>query len=235
MLQIESLWVAYNGAVALRGVSLTVEAGEIVVVIGANGAGKTTLFRAISGTVAPRSGRIVYDGQDLLKMPAWKRAFLGIAHVPQGRMVFPSLTVLENLQVAAYMPGARATFRSNLDLVFSLFPVLAERKSQLAGTLSGGEQQMLALGRGLMASPRMLMLDEPSLGLAPAVADLIFEKIVEIHRLTGLTILLVEQKALEAISICQRGYVLENGQVAVSGDRESLLANPRVQAAYLGL
>ncbi len=235
MLQVESLWVAYNGAVALRGVSLTVEAGEIVAVIGANGAGKTTLFRAISGTVVPRSGRIVYDGQDLLRMPAWKRVFLGIAHVPQWRMVFPSLTVLENLQVAAYTPRARAAFRGNLELVLSLFPVLAERKSQLAGTLSGGEQQMLAIGRGLMASPRMLLLDEPSLGLAPAVGDLIFEKILEIHSLTGLTILLVEQKALEAISICRRGYVLENGEVVVSGDRESLLANPRVQAAYLGL
>lgn len=168
-------------------------------------------------------------------MPGWKRAFLGIAHVPQGRMVFPSLTVLENLQVAAYTPRARAAFRGNLELVLSLFPVLAERKSQLAGTLSGGEQQMLAIGRGLMARPRMLLLDEPSLGLAPAVGDLIFEKIVEIHSLTGLTILLVEQKALEAISICRRGYVLENGEVVVSGDRESLLANPRVQAAYLGL
>jgi len=235
MLQVRDLWVAYNGAVALKGVSLEVKRGEFVVVIGANGAGKTTLFRAISGAVVPRSGEILYNGHNLVKAPAWKRAFLGIAHVPQGRLVFQSLTVLENLQVAAYTPVAQANFKANLDLVFSLFPVLAERRKQLAGTLSGGEQQMLALGRGLMASPRLLMLDEPSLGLGPAVADLIFERVVEMRRVKDLTILLVEQKAAEAIHICDRGYVLENGQVVVEGHREALLANPTVQKAYLGL
>ncbi len=235
MLQVRDLWVAYNGAVALKGISLEVRQGEVVAVIGANGAGKTTLFRAISGTVIPRSGEILYEGQNLVKAPAWERAFLGIAHVPQGRLVFASLTVLENLQVAAYTPAARAGFKENLELVFALFPVLAERRKQLAGTLSGGEQQMLALGRGLMASPRLLMLDEPSLGLAPAIADLIFEKIVEVHRARGLTILLVEQKAAEALQVCDRGYVFENGQVVVEGNREALLANPRVQTAYLGL
>src|SRR3954447_21262639 len=198
MLKVDDLSVAYGGLHALSGVSLTVAEGQFVAIVGPNGAGKTTLFKAISGTVTPVSGRITYQGADLLAAPSWQRAHLGIAHVPEGRQVFGALTVLENLEMGAYSQSGRSEWARNIERIFALFPVLAERRHQLAGTLSGGEQQMLAIGRGIASVPRLLMLDEPSMGLAPAVADLIFDRISALHREDGLTILLVEQRVAEA-------------------------------------
>jgi branched-chain amino acid transport system ATP-binding protein len=235
VLQIASLEVAYGGLRALDGVSIDVGDGQFVAVVGPNGAGKTTLFRAISGTVRPVGGAIRYDGRDLLDVPAAERPHLGIAHVPEGRQVFPSMTVLENLEMGAYTEAGRARWRETLDLVLQLFPVLGERRSQLAGTLSGGEQQMLAIGRGLASSPKLLMLDEPSMGLAPAVADTIFEKIQQIHREHGVTVLLVEQRVAEALESCDLGYVLETGRVVMQGAHDALMADERVKKAYLGL
>ena len=234
MLAIENLTVAYGGLYALSAVSLSVEAGQFVAIVGPNGAGKTTLFKSISGVVTPLSGRITYEGADLLAVPPARRAHLGIAHVPEGRQVFPSLTVLENLEMGAQPAAGRAAWARNLERILALFPVLAERRAQLAGTLSGGEQQMLAIGRGLASSPKLLLLDEPSMGLAPSVADLIFERIGEIHRDDKLTILLVEQRVAEALESCDHGYVLETGQVVLEGPHESLLADERVKRAYLG-
>jgi branched-chain amino acid transport system ATP-binding protein len=235
VLQIASLEVAYGGLRALDGVSIEVGQGQFVAVVGPNGAGKTTLFRAISGTVRPVGGTIRYDGRDLAAVPTAERPHLGIAHVPEGRQVFPSMTVFENLEMGAYTAAGRAHWRENLDLVLQLFPVLAERRDQLAGTLSGGEQQMLAIGRGLASSPKLLMLDEPSMGLAPAVADTIFEKIQQIHREHGVTVLLVEQRVAEALESCDLGYVLETGRVAMQGAHDALMADERVKKAYLGL
>ncbi len=235
MLRIESLEVAYGGLRALDGVSIEVAQGQFVAVVGPNGAGKTTLFRAISGTVSPAGGRISYDGHDLLALPAARRAHMGIAHVPEGRQMFPSMTVFENLEMGAYTDAGRARWRETLELVFQLFPVLQERKGQLAGTLSGGEQQMLAIGRGLASAPRLLMLDEPSMGLAPAVADTIFERIQQIHREHGITVLLVEQRVAEALESCDLGYVLETGHVVMQGTHDALIADERVKKAYLGL
>ena len=234
MLRIEGLSVHYGGLRALEGVALQVGDSEFVTIVGPNGAGKTTLLKAISGTVTPQGGRIEYDGQDLLALPAHARAGLGIAHVPEGRKVFPSLTVQENLEMGGYRASARARRAETLDAVYRLFPVLRERRAQLAGTLSGGEQQMLAIGRGLMAQPALLLLDEPSLGLAPRVVDAIFESITKIRERQRLPILLVEQRVVEALELCDRGYVLEAGRLALSGDRRTLLADERVQRAYLG-
>ena len=235
MLAISGLSVAYGGLRALREVSLEVRDGEFVAIVGPNGAGKTTLFKAISGTVAAASGRIVYEGRDLLRLPAAERARLGIAHVPEGRQVFRTMTVMENLEMGALSPTARARWRDNLARILQLFPALAERRRQLAGTLSGGEQQMLAIGRGLASCPRLLLLDEPSMGLAPALVDAIFDRIKEIHRLEQLTILLVEQRVAEALESCDRGYVLDTGRVVLEGPRERLLADERVKRAYLGM
>ena len=235
MLRIESLEVAYGGLRALDGVSIEVAQGQFVAVVGPNGAGKTTLFRAISGTVALAGGTIRYDGHDLLAVPAATRAHLGIAHVPEGRQMFPSMTVLENLEMGAYTEAGRRRWRESLDLVLQLFPVLGERRGQLAGTLSGGEQQMLAIGRGLASAPKLLMLDEPSMGLAPAVADTIFERIQQIHREHGVTVLLVEQRVAEALESCDLGYVLETGRVVMQGTHDALIADERVKKAYLGL
>jgi branched-chain amino acid transport system ATP-binding protein len=235
VLQIESLSVAYGGLRALDDVSLGVGAGQFVAIVGPNGAGKTTLFKAISGTVPALSGRVVYQGRDLLAMPPSQRAHLGIAHVPEGRQVFRSMTVLENLEMGAYLPAGRAAWRRNLERILALFPVLADRRSQLAGTLSGGEQQMVAIGRGLASSPQLLLLDEPSMGLAPTVADQIFERIEQIHREDGITILLVEQRVGEALQSCDLGYVLEAGRVALHGPQQVLLADDRVRKAYLGM
>src|SRR5689334_8496928 len=221
MLEIEDLSVSYGGLAALRGVSLTVAEGQFVAIVGPNGAGKTTLFKTISGTVAPLSGAIRYDGRDLLRVPAAQRAHLGIAHIPEGRQVFPSLTVLENLEMGAYAAGGREAWTQSRERIFALFPILAERRNQPAGTLSGGEQQMLAIGRGIASSPRLLMLDEPSMGLAPVVADLIFERVGELHR-DGLTILLVEQRVAEAVQSCDFGYVLETGRVVLEGTHDAL-------------
>ncbi len=235
MLEIRSLDVAYGGLHALTDVTLTVQRGEFVAVVGPNGAGKSTLFKAISGTVAPAGGSITYKGRDLADVPAARRAHLGIAHVPEGRQVFASMTVMENLEMGAYTEAGRSRWDETRPFVLDLFPVLAERKDQLAGTLSGGEQQMLAIGRGLASSPELLMLDEPSMGLAPAVADAIFDCIQLIHRERGLTILLVEQRVAEALESCDRGYVLETGRVVLAGSHRELMADARVKTAYLGL
>jgi branched-chain amino acid transport system ATP-binding protein len=235
VLRIRELSAAYAGLRALDGVSLDVEAGQFVAVVGPNGAGKTTLFKTISGTVRPIAGSIHYKERDLLAVPPAERPRLGIAHIPEGRQVFASMTVLENLEMGALTPRGRAGWRENLALILELFPVLAERRSQLAGTLSGGEQQMLAIGRGLASAPELLMLDEPSMGLAPAVTDMIFERIEQIHRERGLTILLVEQRVAEALDSCDRGYVLETGRVVMSGSHRDLMADRRLQQAYLGL
>jgi branched-chain amino acid transport system ATP-binding protein len=234
VLVIDSLTVAYGGLFALSEVSLSVEAGQFVAIVGPNGAGKTTLFKAISGTVKPVAGRITYEGEDLLAVAPARRAHLGIAHVPEGRQVFSAMTVLENLEMGAQPAAGRSNWSRNIERIFTLFPVLAERRAQLAGTLSGGEQQMLAIGRGLASSPKLLLLDEPSMGLAPSIADLIFERIEEIHRDDKVTILLVEQRVAEALESCDHGYVLETGQVVLEGPHESLLADERVKRAYLG-
>ncbi len=235
MLELHDIHVAYGGLSALNGVSISVAKGEFVSIIGPNGAGKTTLFKAISGTVPPASGRITFEGNDLLAVRPCDRPHLGIAHIPEGRQVLPSLSVYENLEMGAYTAAGGRDWAQNLDYVLSLFPVLAERRDQAAGTLSGGEQQMLAIGRGLASSPKLLMLDEPSMGLAPTIADLIFERIVEIRRQRGVTVLLVEQRAVEALSSCDRGYVLETGRVVMSGDHDTLLADDRIRKAYLGV
>ena len=235
MLQLENLSVAYGSIQALAGVSLRVQSGQFVAVVGPNGAGKTTLFRAISGQVTPSAGRIVFEGRDLLALPARERAHLGIAHVPEGRQVFASLSVYENLDMGASTLAGRAAWKRNLERCYALFPVLAERRDQLAGTLSGGEQQMLAIARGLASSPRLLMLDEPSMGLAPIVADLIFERIEALHREDRLTILLVEQRVAEALEPCDHAYVLDAGRCVAEGPPASVVRDERIQQAYLGL
>ena len=235
MLRVEGLTVAYGGLRALVDVSIAVAAGQFVAIVGPNGAGKTTLFKTVSGTVQPSAGRITFDGRDLLAVPPPERAHLGIAHVPEGRQVFRTLTVLENLEMGAVPERGRTGWSRNLEQIFTLFPVLKERRDQPAGTLSGGEQQMLAIGRGLASSPRLLLLDEPSMGLAPMLADLIFSRIEEIHRQTGLTVLLVEQRVAEALGSCDYGYVLESGRLVLEGPNETLLADERVKHAYLGM
>ncbi len=234
MLTVAGVSAGYGSVPAVHDVSITVGEGEAVGLLGANGAGKSTTLRAISGLVRPTGGAITFGGTAIASMPAYRITELGIAHVPEGRQVFPELTVQENLEIGAYIPAARAERRRTLDLVFTLFPVLAERRRQLAGTMSGGEQQMLALGRGLMLKPRLLMLDEPSLGLAPVVTDIAFEKIREIHAM-GTAILLVEQNAGRALALVQRAYVLESGRVVLQGSSAELANNRQVQAAYLGL
>ena len=235
MLKIEGLNVAYGGLRALVDVSLAVEAGQFVAIVGPNGAGKTTLFKTVSGIVQPTSGSITFDGRDLLAVPPAERAHLGIAHVPEGRQVFRTLSVFENLEMGALTTRGRAEWARNIELIFSLFPVLKERRDQPAGTLSGGEQQMLAIGRGLASSPRLLLLDEPSMGLSPLLADLIFSRIEEIHRAGGLTVLLVEQRVAEALGSCDYGYVLESGRLVLQGSNDTLLADERVKRAYLGM
>ena len=235
MLKIEGLSVSYGGIAALVDVPLAVDAGEFVAVVGPNGAGKTTLFKAISGVVPATAGRILFEGADLLATPAARRAHLGIAHVPEGRQVFRNMSVLENLEMGAEPARGRAEWARNLEIILTMFPVLAQRRDQAAGTLSGGEQQMLAIGRGLAAAPRLLMLDEPSMGLAPAITVLIFERIAEIHREAKLTILLVEQRVVEALHSCDRGYVLESGRLVLSGPPAALLADDRIKKAYLGM
>jgi branched-chain amino acid transport system ATP-binding protein len=234
VLKIRSLDVAYGGLRALSGVSLDVERGQFVAVVGPNGAGKTTLFKTISGVVTPVAGEINYNGQNLLAVAPAERAQLGIAHVPEGRQVFASMTVMENLEMGAYTRKGQARWSETLPMILELFPILSERRDQLAGTLSGGEQQMLAIGRGLASAPELLMLDEPSMGLAPAIVDAIFERIHQIHS-NGLTILLVEQRVAEALETCDRGYVLETGRVAMEGTHNTLMSDERVRRAYLGM
>jgi branched-chain amino acid transport system ATP-binding protein len=235
MLNISGLSAGYSAVPVLNGVSIEVPEGQFISIVGPNGAGKTTLFKVISGVVPPMAGSIKFDGVDLLSVPAHRRPHLGIAHVPEGRQVFPSLSVRENLEMGAYTDSGRRMWNENLDRILSLLPALKERRSQLAGTLSGGEQQMLAIGRGLASAPKLLMLDEPSMGLAPAIADFIFERLIEIRRQTALTILLVEQRVAEALESADRGYVLEAGRVALEGTSEMLRADDRIRQAYLGI
>jgi branched-chain amino acid transport system ATP-binding protein len=234
VLKIRSLDVAYGGLRALSGVSLDVERGQFVAVVGPNGAGKTTLFKTISGVVTPAAGEITYNGANLLSVAPAERAQLGIAHVPEGRQVFASMTVMENLEMGAYTRKGQERWSETLPMILQLFPILAERRDQLAGTLSGGEQQMLAIGRGLASAPELLMLDEPSMGLAPAIVDAIFERIQLIHK-NGLTILLVEQRVAEALETCDHGYVLETGRVSMEGNHKTLMSDERVRRAYLGM
>lgn len=224
----------YGSVPAISAISIAVGESEAVGLVGANGAGKSTTLRAISGLVRLNSGTITFLGQDIAALPPFKIAELGIAHVPEGRQVFPELTVKENLEIGAYIASAKAERNRTLDLVFTIFPVLAERRRQFAGTMSGGEQQMLALGRGLMLKPRLLLLDEPSLGLAPVVTDVTFEKIREIHAM-GTAILLVEQNVARALTLVQRAYVLESGKIILHGSSKELTNNKEVQAAYLGI
>ena len=234
MLEVSDLSVSYGGLRALTNVSLSVKDGQFVTVVGPNGAGKSTLFKAISGVVRPAGGSIGFMGQDLLALSPADRAHLGIAHVPEGRQVFKTLTVRENLEMGAYPAAGSAAWARSLDRIHTLFPILAERAGQLAGTLSGGEQQMVAIGRGLACAPRLLMLDEPSMGLAPAVTDTIFERISQIHK-DGVTVLLVEQRVAEALELSDHGYVLETGHMVLEGPYQTLLADDRVRRSYLGL
>jgi branched-chain amino acid transport system ATP-binding protein len=235
MLRIDGLSTGYSSRPVLSGVSINVEAGQFVAIIGPNGAGKTTLFKTISGILRPSAGTITFEGHDLLSIAPARRPHLGIAHVPEGRQVFPSLTVMENLEMGAMTEAGRRDWKNNIERIFEWLPVLAERRAQFAGTLSGGQQQMLAIGRGLASSPKLLMLDEPSMGLAPATADLIFDRLIEIRRQTQLTILLVEQRVAEALESADHGYVLEAGRVALEGDKQTLRADDRVRRAYLGM
>jgi branched-chain amino acid transport system ATP-binding protein len=234
MLKISGAHTLPDGRVLFADVSFRVGEGAKVALVGPNGAGKTTLLRAISGAVRGAAGRLEFRGRDLTTLPAHQRAALGIAHVPEGRRIFSSLSVLENLELGSYRRAARAQRAEGLEAVLALFPVLRERRQQLAGSLSGGEQQMVALGRGLMAQPDLLLLDEPSQGLGPRVVEQIFETIDRIRKSRRLTILLVEQRVVEALELCDRGYVLETGRVALEGAHDALLADPRVQRAYLG-
>jgi branched-chain amino acid transport system ATP-binding protein len=233
LLRVERLEAAYGDLVAVRAVSLEIHAGEMVGLIGGNGAGKTTTLRAISGLLRPRAGTISLDGARIDGLPAVAIVARGIAHVPEGRQLFPTMTVLENLELGARTPESRRRRPDTLAQVFELFPRLAERRRQLAGTLSGGEQQMTAIGRALMARPRLLMLDEPSLGLAPVMVHSIFENLVRINR-EGVTVLLVEQNVLGALRLSHRAYVLENGAIVLEGPRDRLLADEAVKRAYLG-
>jgi branched-chain amino acid transport system ATP-binding protein len=234
LLTLENVSVAYGSLIAVNGVSVSVGAGEFITILGANGAGKTSLFKAISGTQRCSSGSIRFNDHDLLRTPADLRAKLGIAHVPEGRKVFKSMTVLENLQLGATTQTVKA-FLIFLERAFGLFPILAERKQQLAGTLSGGEQQMLAIARGLASKPSLLMLDEPSMGLSPRISDRIFDAITTIHREEKIAILLVEQRIAECIRTCDRGYLLETGRVVLEAPPDRLTNDPRVKRAYLGL
>jgi branched-chain amino acid transport system ATP-binding protein len=234
MLELSNVSAAYGSVPAISNVAIEIAAGEAVGLLGANGAGKSTTLRAISGLVKLSSGKVTFDGVDVASLPPHKIPELGIAHVPEGRQVFPEMTVQENLEIGAFVPKAKAERSRSMELVYEIFPRLAERKRQLAGTMSGGEQQMLAVGRGLMLKPRLLMLDEPSLGLAPVMTDVTFEKIGEIHKM-GTAILLVEQNVSRALSLVQRAYVLESGRVIMHGTSEELANNKQVQAAYLGI
>ena len=233
LLEVRDLDFAYGDVQVLRGVTLSVNAGEIVTLVGSNGAGKSTTLRNISRLLRPRAGSIVFDGHDLTKLSSHEVVELGVIQVPEGRRVFPEMTVLENLRMGSYTKSARADRQKNLERGLTLFPRLRERISQLAGTLSGGEQQMLAIARGLMAKPRLLVLDEPSLGLSPLLVRTIFDTIAQINA-QGTSVLLVEQNVYQSLRIAARGYVLEIGRIALSGTGTDLLANDQVKAAFLG-
>jgi branched-chain amino acid transport system ATP-binding protein len=233
VLEIKNLIVNYGVITALQGISLAVKQGAIVTLIGANGAGKTTTLKAISGLLKAR-GEILYEGRNITNLAPHQIVKLGLSHVPEGRMIFANLSVMENLMMGAYLQRDKQVIRRELDYVFGVFPRLKEREKQIAGTLSGGEQQMLAIGRALMGSPKFLMLDEPSLGLAPLLVKTIFEKIVEINRDHGITILLVEQNANLALEVSHFGYVLETGRINLQDDSAKLRQNPQAKSAYLG-
>lgn len=233
LLQLQGVNTHYGAIHALRGVDLEVNAGEIVTLIGSNGAGKSTTLKTISGILSPSSGIIRFEGETISGMPAHAITEMGIAHVPEGRRIFPRLTVLENLEMGAFTVQNEVVKQRNLERVFALFPRLKERVNQVGGTLSGGEQQMLAIGRGLMMTPKLLMLDEPSMGLAPILVEQIFQTVQELNK-DGVTILLVEQNALQALSIATRGYVIQTGAIALQDQASSLLKNDAVREAYLG-
>lgn len=233
MLTVNNLVVSYGGIEALKGIDLEVEEGKIVTLVGANGAGKSTTLRTIMGLIKPDAGRIIYRDQDLLKEKTQNMVKLGIALVPEGRRVFPNLTVMENLKIGAFYRNDEQEIKSDFNWIFKLFPILKERTWQLAGTLSGGEQQMLAVGRALMSRPKLLMMDEPSLGLAPMMVKEIFRIIKEIHQ-QGMTILLIEQNANAALHIADTGYVMETGRIVLKGPGKELLTNDEVKRAYLG-
>ena len=233
LLELDDVHTFYGSIEALKGISLEVREGEIVTLIGSNGAGKTTTLRSISGIVPPRSGRIIFEGREIQGLAGHEVAQIGIAHSPEWRRIFPRMTVLENLEMGAFTRKDNKAIREDVDRVYSLFPRLKEREKQKGGTMSGGEQQMLAMGRALMAHPKLLLLDEPSLGLAPVIVDKIYEIIREINE-QGTTILLVEQNANYALDVSTRGYVLETGEVALSDKSDALRNDERVQAAYLG-
>ena len=234
MLEVDNIHTYYGNIQALKGISLTVEEGEIVTLIGANGAGKTTTLRTICGLLKPRQGKVTLEGEDLTDCKAHQIVYKGVAMVPEGRGVFAKLTVAENLDMGAYHRSDRAGIAQDLERVFALFPRLKERRRQVAGTLSGGEQQMLATARAMMSRPRLLLMDEPSMGLAPVLVEDVFERVLEINR-EGTTILLVEQNANMALRVAQRGYVLETGEIVLSDTCEGLRQNQMVQKAYLGM
>jgi branched-chain amino acid transport system ATP-binding protein len=234
LLEADHLSASYGAVRAVQDVSIALQPGEAVTVVGANGAGKSTTLKSISGLVRPQGGAIRFEGQDLIGRPAYRIAELGIAHVPEGRRVFPDLTVRENLNLGAYSKRAKGERTASMERVFDLFPRLRERAAQRAGTLSGGEQQMLAIGRGLMLRPKLIMLDEPSLGLAPIMVEAAYEGIEAIHQ-QGVAILLVEQNLQLALRFADRGYVLENGRVVLEGPAGELLENPTIKASYLGM
>jgi branched-chain amino acid transport system ATP-binding protein len=234
MLEVENIHSYYGNIHALKGVSLTVEKGEIVTLIGANGAGKSTTLRTITGTLKPRAGYVHLEGEDLAPYRPHEIVYKGVSMVPEGRRIFSRLTVTENLDMGAYTRKEKKAIQDDLERVFNLFPRLKERGSQVAGTLSGGEQQMLATARALMAHPRLLLMDEPSMGLAPVLVELIFETLQQINK-EGVTILLVEQNALMALAIADRGYVLQTGEIVISDTAANLKQNPTVQKAYLGM
>ena len=233
MLEIRDLECRYGSVAALKGVSLSVEKGQIVALIGANGAGKSTMLRSLSGLVAPARGSILFEGTDIAHLRPPQILKRGIAHCPEGRHVFPDMTVEENLDMGAYLRGSAAEIAADRDQIFEQFPRLAERRKQVAGTLSGGEQQMLAIGRALMSRPKLILFDEPSLGLAPNIVERVFEIIAGI-RAAGATVLMVEQNAYAALEMCDYAYLLESGVIATSGKGAELIGNPHVQAAYLG-
>lgn len=234
MMQLEGISASYGKITALRDVSLNVKKGAIIAIVGPNGAGKSTLFRVISGVVPAKTGTVTFEGVDLGTLPAAERAFRGIAHVPEGRQVFKAMTVTENIEIGAYPLKTPAEKKRAIERSFALFPRLRERARQQAGTLSGGEQQMLAIGRALACNPRLLMLDEPSMGLSPVMAEMMFERIGAIHAEGGLTILLVEQRVAEALSACDHGYVLDTGRIVLEGAPESLLTDEKVRGVYMG-
>ncbi len=233
MLEIKDLEVYYGMIQAIKGISFEVNEGEVIALIGANGAGKTTTLHTISGLIAPKKGSIIFEGQDITRIPAHKIVSLGLSQVPEGRRVFASLTVLQNLKMGAYTRGSKEEVEETLRVVYKRFPRLEERKNQLAGTLSGGEQQMLAMGRALMSKPRIILMDEPSMGLSPIFVNEIFDIIKEVSA-GGTTVLLVEQNAKKALAIADRGYVLETGRIVLDGKAEDLMNNESVRKAYLG-